>query len=73
MNLLPTAQGKGVGTALLERWMAYASASGVKGVHLGANSGNHGGIRFWSSRGFVPVELPPDLASDTTVWFGRYL
>ncbi|MBM7049571.1 MULTISPECIES: GNAT family N-acetyltransferase [Rhizobium] len=73
MNLLPRAQGKGTGTALLDQWMANARASGIKGVHLGANSGNHGGIRFWSSRGFVPVELPPGLASETTVWFGQPL
>ncbi len=73
MNLLPRAQGKGVGTALLDRWLENARANGIKGVHLGANSGNHGGIRFWSSRGFVPVELPPGVASETTVWFGQFL
>lgn len=73
MNLLPRAQGRGIGTALLDRWMANARVSGVKGVHLGANSSNHNGIRFWSSRGFVPVELPPSLASETTVWFGQDL
>lgn len=73
MNLLSRAQGKGIGTALLDRWMEVARASGVKGVHLGANSGNYGAIRFWSSRGFVPVELPPGLASESTVWFGQSL
>ncbi|MFK0163982.1 GNAT family N-acetyltransferase [Rhizobium sp. NPDC090279] len=73
MNLLPRAQGKGIGTALLDRWIENARANGVKGIHLGANIGNHGGIRFWSSRGFVPVELPPGLASETTVWFGQSL
>ena len=73
MNLLPRAQGRGIGTALLNRWIANARAGGVKGIHLGANSGNHGGVRFWSSRGFVPVELPPGLASETTIWFGQYL
>ncbi|MGZ9720610.1 GNAT family N-acetyltransferase [Rhizobium miluonense] len=73
MNLLPRAQGKGVGTALLDRWMENARLGGIKGIHLGANSGNHSGIRFWSSRGFVPVELPPGLASETTVWFGQFL
>ncbi|ENN85975.1 hypothetical protein RHSP_16225 [Rhizobium freirei PRF 81] len=73
MNLLPRAQGKGVGTALLDRWMENARANGIKGIHLGVNSGNHGGIRFWSSRGFIPVELPPGLASETTIWFGQSL
>lgn len=73
MNLLPRAQGKGIGTALLDRWIENARVNGVKGIHLGANSGNHGGVRFWSSRGFVPVELPPGFASATTVWFGQSL
>ncbi len=73
MNLLPRAQGKGIGTALLDRWVTNARANGVKGIHLGANAGNHGGIRFWSSRGFVPVELPSGLAPETTVWFGQFL
>ena len=73
MNLLPRAQGKGIGTALFDRWVANARANGIKGIHLGANAGNHGGIRFWSSRGFIPVEFPPGLASETTVWFGQFL
>lgn len=73
MNLLPRAQGRGIGTALLDRWMENARANDVKGIHLGANVDNHGGIRFWSSRGFVPVELPQGLVSETTVWFGQSL
>ncbi|KAA1177713.1 GNAT family N-acetyltransferase [Rhizobium tropici] len=73
MNLLPRAQGKGIGTALLDHWIANALANGVTGVHLGVNASNHGGIRFWLSRGFVSVELPPGLASETTVWFGQFL
>ncbi|WP_349957962.1 GNAT family N-acetyltransferase [Rhizobium sp. ZPR3] len=73
MNLLPRAQGKGIGSALLDRWIANARANGVKGIHLGANASNHDGIRFWSSRGFAPVELPPALVSETTVWFGQFL
>ena len=73
MNLLSRARGRGIGTALLDRWMENARDNGVKGIHLGANSSNHGGIRFWSSRGFAPVKVPPALASETTVWFGRLL
>lgn len=73
MNLLPRAQGKGMGTALLDRWIENARTNGVKGIHLGANTGNRGAVRFWSSRGFVPVELPKGVASETTVWFGQFL
>ncbi|MEF0939107.1 GNAT family N-acetyltransferase [Rhizobium sp. BR 362] len=73
MNLLPRTQGQGIGSALLDRWLSNARAHGVKGVHLGANAGNHSGIRFWASRGFSRLELPAGLASGNTVWFGQSL
>ncbi|MDL2407222.1 GNAT family N-acetyltransferase [Rhizobium calliandrae] len=73
MNLLPRTQGQGIGSALLDRWLRTARAHGVKGVHLGASVGNHNGIRFWASRGFSRLELPPGLALETTVWFGQSL
>ncbi|MFS8112820.1 GNAT family N-acetyltransferase [Rhizobium jaguaris] len=73
MNLLPRTQGQGIGSALLEKWLSNARAHGLKGVHLGANVGNHNGIRFWASRGFSRLELPPGLASETTIWFGQSL
>jgi hypothetical protein len=28
-------------------------------------------VRFWQSRGFTPLELPPTIPSGTTVWLGR--
>ncbi|HEY0122717.1 MAG TPA: GNAT family N-acetyltransferase [Rhizobium sp.] len=73
MNLLPRAQGQGIGSALLDKWLSNARDKGVKGVHLGASMGNHSGIRFWASRGFTQVELPSALASESTVWFGQHL
>ncbi|MQB43423.1 GNAT family N-acetyltransferase [Rhizobium sp. ICMP 5592] len=73
MNLLPRTQGQGIGSTLLEKWLSNARDNGVKGVHLGASAGNCSGIRFWASRGFTEVELPPELASPSTVWFGQYL
>lgn len=73
MNLLPHTQGQGIGSALLDRWLSNARAHSVKGVHLGANVGNHNGVRFWASRGFSRLQLPPGLASESTVWFGQYL
>jgi hypothetical protein len=47
--------------------------AGVGGIHLGANDGNHGGLRFWSSRGFTRLVPPLVSPSETTVWFGRTL
>jgi len=73
MNLLPRTQGRGIGSALLDKWLSNARDNEVKGVHLGASAGNHSGIRFWASRGFTQVELPPGLTSPSTVWFGQYL
>ncbi|CAN7250008.1 GNAT family N-acetyltransferase [Rhizobium rhizogenes] len=73
MNLLPRTQGRGIGSALLDKWLSNARDNEVKGVHLGASAGNHSGIRFWASRGFTQLELPPELASPSTVWFGQYL
>jgi GNAT superfamily N-acetyltransferase len=73
MNLLPRLQGKGTGTALLERWLSMARQAGVKGIHLGANAGNHAALRFWAARGFARLAPPIAPMSDTTVWFGRRL
>ena len=73
MSLLARTQGQGIGSALLDRWLSHARARGVRGVHLGANVGNHNGIRFWASRGFSRLELPSELTSGNTVWFGQSL
>ncbi|KQV82734.1 GNAT family N-acetyltransferase [Rhizobium sp. Root1220] len=73
MNLLPRLQGQGMGTKLLDLWLSKARKAGVKGVHLGANAGNHNALRFWGSRGFTRLEPPLVAASDRTVWFGQVL
>ena len=67
MNLLERLRGQRVGTRLLDMWVAKARSSGVKGIHLGANGGNTGGIAFWS-RSFAPLET-----IGRTVWFGMKL
>ncbi|WP_332702605.1 GNAT family N-acetyltransferase [Devosia sp.] len=68
MNLLPRLRGQRVGSALLERWIAQARAAGVRGIHLGANAKNTGGIAFWTRSGFEPLQ-----SNDRTVWFGMDL
>jgi GNAT superfamily N-acetyltransferase len=73
MNLLPRLQGRGTGTALLERWVAMARKAGVRGIHLGANAGNHRALRFWAARGFARLAPPIVPVSETSVWFGRRL
>lgn len=66
MNLLPRLQGRGIGRALLERWLHTARERGADGVHLGANAENHRAISFWQRCGFARLEVP----GETSVWFG---
>ncbi|MET3925885.1 GNAT family N-acetyltransferase [Devosia sp. 2618] len=68
MNLHERLRGQGVGTQLLKRWIADAKAANVAGIHLGANSGNTGGVAFWTRSGFVP-----QVTIGRTVWFGMTL
>ena len=68
MNLLPRLRGQRVGTALLKAWIEAARAAGVKGIHLGANAANKGGIAFWQRSGFAPLQTV-----GRTAWFGMSL
>jgi len=69
LNLLPRAQGHGLGRRLAEQWLDLARSSGCPGVHLGANSGNTGAITFWRRLGFGIVEDVP--TPETRVWMAR--
>lgn len=73
MNMLPRLQGQGLGTRLLDHWIALARQAGVSGVHLGASEGNISGQRFWASRGFERLAPPFVEPADRSAWFGRYL
>ena len=68
MNLRDRLRGKGVGMALLQRWITEARAAGVSGIHLGASATNEGGIAFWQKGGFLPLQ-----SNDRTAWFGMTL
>ena len=68
MNLRARLRGQRIGTALLERWVARARAAGVRGIHLGANTENTGGVAFWQRSGFVPLQTV-----GRTVWMGMML
>lgn len=66
MNLLPRLQGRGIGSALLDRWLRRARDLGADGVHLGANAQNHRAIAFWQRSGFRRLDVPGEAAA----WFG---
>lgn len=72
MNLMPRLQGRGVGTTMLNRWLAAASARGAASVHVGVNKENAGGVRFWSRRRFAAINLPANTGS-RSVWMGRQI
>ncbi|MDB5613299.1 MAG: Acetyltransferase family protein [Devosia sp.] len=68
MNLLPRLRGQRVGSGLLRLWVDQARAAGVRGIHLGANAKNAGGVAFWTKSGFEPLQT-----IGRTVWFGMRL
>ncbi|WP_428642369.1 N-acetyltransferase family protein [Roseibium sp.] len=73
MNLLPRAQGKGVGSRLLEAWFGAAREQGVSAVHAGVSERNPAGLKFWTARGFRPVLVEQGGGSGGTIWCGRHL
>ena len=69
MNLLPRAQGGGLGTKLFDKWRGIVIERGVKGIHVGVNRANKRAIRFWGKIGFAELSLEGD-AKGRTVWMG---
>ena len=64
INLLPRTQGHGVGSKLLDTWLARADA---RSVHVGVNRANKGAAVFWTARGFEELPVP----GERTLWMGR--
>jgi ribosomal protein S18 acetylase RimI-like enzyme len=62
INLLPAARGKGLGAALVQRWLARLRATGVPGCHLETLAENTPAIAFFEAMGFCrlgePVRAP---------------
>lgn len=72
MNLLPRAQGAGIGSRLLDAWLELIAPHSPTGVHVGVDPHNERGIRFWSRSGFRELTLPTE-QSDQTLWMGQKL
>jgi GNAT superfamily N-acetyltransferase len=68
VDLLPPAQGRGVGRRLVDELLARFAAAGSPGVHLGVDPSNTGAQAFYARVGFR--ELRRD---DHVVLFGRTL
>lgn len=69
LNLLPRAQGRGLGSRLLQTWLGLADEQGVQAVHVGVNRQNAPALRFWERRGFEPLESGG--GAPRTAWMGR--
>lgn len=58
VDLLPEAQGRGAGKALMLQFLDAARAHGAQGVHLGVSPTNTGARGFYARLGFEPLVLP---------------
>ena len=56
IDLLPQAQGRGLGRALMEALWTALRAAGVPGVHLGVGAGNPRAHAFYTHLGFTELE-----------------
>lgn len=60
INLLPRAQGLGLGRALIERLVVQLRDRGVAGVHLGVSGTNTRAIGFYEHLGFRTIAVEDD-------------
>jgi ribosomal protein S18 acetylase RimI-like enzyme len=68
IDLLPEAQGQGLGRNLIARLELALRSAGVAGLHLVASAENVGAIAFYPRVGFTPLESP-----EGTQAFGKVL
>ena len=66
IDILPRAQGRGLGRRLMATFMQELQVEGVPGVHLGVASGNAGAIAFYRREGFVVLQ-----DHRAALWMGR--
>jgi GNAT superfamily N-acetyltransferase len=60
IDLLPRAQGRGLGRALMARLIAALAAKGVPGLHLGAAARNTHALGFYHRLGFTALPAAPE-------------
>jgi ribosomal protein S18 acetylase RimI-like enzyme len=68
INLLPRLQGQGLGTLLIDRWLAAVGAFGAQAAHLAVGMRNERAVAFYRRYGFRELERtgPPF----DVIWFG---
>jgi ribosomal protein S18 acetylase RimI-like enzyme len=70
INLLPAAQGHGLGRTLLTRVMTALGDAGAEGIHLGVQPENRRALQFYERLGFRPIAVPEEPG---TTYLGRPL
>ena len=63
INLIPSARGRGLGTALMQAYLEQLRTLRIPGVHLNTTSMNHAAIRLYERCGFRLLDARP-----THVW-----
>jgi ribosomal protein S18 acetylase RimI-like enzyme len=68
INLLPRLQGRGIGSRLIDHWLAAVAAQGAAGAHLAVGARNTRAVAFYRRYGFRELERsgPPF----DVIWFG---
>lgn len=61
IDLLPAAQGKGLGRVLIDTMLQALAVEGVPGLHLGVDPRNVSAVGFYERVGFVPLPSKPDV------------
>jgi protein O-GlcNAcase/histone acetyltransferase len=67
IDLLPRAQGKGMGTAMIKTILALLKAKGSSGVHLEMNVSNKKALRFYLKRGFSLLDFDHKTPHDVII------
>lgn len=58
IDLLPEAQGRGLGRSMIRAFLDGLRAAGVRGVHLGVSPTNTAARAFYHRLGFTPLDPP---------------
>jgi len=69
INLLSRAQGRGLGTQLMDRFLMAMDAGGSRGVHLNVHPKNERAIHFFENYGFREVKEKKGKGTHHTIWF----
>lgn len=69
INLMPRLQGRGMGKALIDRWLERMREVGSRGVHLGVSPQNHRAIRFYRTYGFDEFRFPRPRPEPDALYF----